>query len=320
MDRTMEPLRVLDLFSGIGGFTLGLERAGMQTVAFCERDYFCREWLRQQWPRIPCHPDVRQLDARTVGPVDVICGGFPCQDVASAGLRRGLAGDRSGLWFHMCRIVSELRPTFVIIENVTGLRINGGDRVLSDLEKTHYACWPFVVGADDIGFPHRRKRVWIIGRDLAHRDGSRCTGQRIADHGAVPRTPRDQPDGRGSARPDNYQGTLGDTHGSGSTRGLSAAASGNGQHAEPAEPDHGRDGIRPPARPGEPQHAWEAARTVTRAECRLGAAADGLPASLGETYNRARLRAAGNAIVPHIAEIIGRAVIRMQSELDRRAM
>lgn len=275
MDGTERPLQVLDLFSGIGGFTLGLERAGMQTVAFCEREPFCREWLAQHWPAIPCHPDVRQLDGRTVRPADIVCGGFPCQDVSAAGKRRGLAGSRSGLWFQMFRIVREVRPTWVIAENVTSLRTNGADRVLCDLERAGYACWPFVVGADDIGFPHRRKRVWIIGRRISTAPLGHTNGAGLERH-----------DG-----PENVRGI-----------------------APPLRPVTA-SGFRVPAGRGEPQHWWEAQRTITAAECRLGVAADGLQPRLGQTLNTERLKAAGNAIVPFIAEIIGRAVIRTEREL-----
>jgi DNA (cytosine-5)-methyltransferase 1 len=314
---TEPQLRVLDLFTGIGGFTLGLERAGMRTVAMCESDPFCREWLQQRWPQVPCYPDVRQLDGGTVGHVDVVCGGFPCQDVASSGLRAGLAGARSGLWFQMLRILREVQPTFVIVENVTGLRVNGADRVLSDLEAANYTCWPFVVGAGDLGFPHRRKRVWIVG--VAHRDSGGCESQRFQDQCAVQSAPRDITDGCSSARPNHPrhgQAQLVHADSIGSDGRVSAAATGTGQHPEPADANHRCHRLRIPARPGEPQHPWEAARIISAAECRLGAAADGIPARMGATLNRARLRAAGNSIVPHIAEIIGRAVIRVARELN----
>src|SRR5512139_2412547 len=114
-------LRVLDLFSGIGGFSLGLERAGMRTVAFCEIDPFCRRVLAKHWPDVPCYDDVRTVTAdrlRTdgIGPIDAICGGFPCQDISLAGKGAGLDGKRSGLWFEYARIIGELRPRYVIVE------------------------------------------------------------------------------------------------------------------------------------------------------------------------------------------------------------
>ena len=120
----MALMRVLDLFSGIGGFSLGLERAGMQTVAFCEIEPYCRAVLRKHWPNVPCYEDVRNLTAdrlRADGiSIDVICGGFPCQDISTAGKGAGLAGERSGLFYEIARLVGELGPRYVILENEIG--------------------------------------------------------------------------------------------------------------------------------------------------------------------------------------------------------
>src|SRR5512139_4315940 len=117
-------MRVLDLFSGIGGFSLGLERAGMRTVAFCEIEPFCRAVLRKHWPNVPIYEDVRSLAAERLAAdgisVDVICGGFPCQDISRAngvwGERLGLDGARSGLWSEFARTICQVRPKFVIVE------------------------------------------------------------------------------------------------------------------------------------------------------------------------------------------------------------
>ncbi|WP_458425255.1 DNA cytosine methyltransferase [Methylorubrum extorquens] len=139
----VKPLRVLDLFSGIGGFSLGLERTGgFKTVAFCEIEPFPRRVLAKHWPEVPCYDDVRTLTAgrlRADGiAVDVICGGFPCQDVSNAGRGLGLEGARSGLWSQIARLAGELRPKFVIVENVSALLGRGLDRVLGDLASLGY--------------------------------------------------------------------------------------------------------------------------------------------------------------------------------------
>lgn len=162
----MTKLRVLDLFSGIGGFSLGLERTGgFETVAFCEIEDFPRRVLAKHWPEVPCYHDVRELTADTLRrdgiAVDVICGGFPCQDISAAGRREGIGGTRSGLWREYARLVGEIRPRVVIVENSAELLGNGMDVVLGDLAAlgfdAQWDCIPAVV----LGAPHGRDRVWI---------------------------------------------------------------------------------------------------------------------------------------------------------------
>ena len=159
-------MNVLDLFSGVGAFSLGLERAGMRTVAFCETLPYPRAVLRKHWPHVPCYKDIRSLTAdrlRADGiSVDVICGGFPCQDISSAGLGAGLAGERSGLWFEYLRLIGELRPDFVIVENVAALLKRGLDAVLGGLASIGYDAEWDCVPASYLGAPHNRDRIWIV--------------------------------------------------------------------------------------------------------------------------------------------------------------
>ncbi|MDB5349468.1 MAG: (cytosine-5-)-methyltransferase [Planctomycetota bacterium] len=159
-------LRVLDLFSGIGGFALGLERAGMETVAFCERDGYACRVLRKEWPAVPIFEDVRTLTARRLKShgitPNVICGGFPCQDVSNAGKGRGLDGERSGLWREYARLIREVRPRYAIVENVAALRSRGLDRVLGDLAALGYDAEWHCIPAADVGAPHLRDRIWIV--------------------------------------------------------------------------------------------------------------------------------------------------------------
>lgn len=169
-----DKLRVLSLFAGIGGFDVGLERTnGFETVAFCEIEEFPRRVLHKHWPAVPCYPDVRDLTAAKLAAdgiaVDVICGGFPCQDLSVAGKCAGLAGKRSGLWSEIDRLVGEIRPSFVIVENVTNLLAGpssqpGGwfGRVLGDLAKRGYDAEWRNIPAWLMGRPHIRGRVWLV--------------------------------------------------------------------------------------------------------------------------------------------------------------
>ena len=156
-------MNVLDLFSGIGGFSLGLERAGMKTVAFCEVDKKCQEVLRKHWKDVPIFDDVTTLKGTDIdGTIDVICGGFPCQDISLAGKGAGLEGERSGLWWEFHRLIKEIKPKYAIIENVSALRSRGLDQVLRSLAEIGYDAEWHCITAASIGAPHRRDRIWIV--------------------------------------------------------------------------------------------------------------------------------------------------------------
>ena len=168
-------MKVLDLFSGIGGFSLGLERAGLETVAFVEIDEYCRKVLKKHWPDVPIFSDIKTF-GRSVfeESVDLICGGFPCQPFSVAGKRKG-TDDNRHLWPEMFRVIREFKPSWVIAENVRGiLSIDGGmvfEQVCLDLENEGYEVQPFVIPACAVNAPHRRDRVWIIGYSNNPRSG-----------------------------------------------------------------------------------------------------------------------------------------------------
>ncbi|MFA7238958.1 MAG: DNA (cytosine-5-)-methyltransferase [Sulfuricellaceae bacterium] len=157
----MAKLKVLDLFSGIGGFSLGLERTGgFETVAFCEIDPFCQKVLKKNWPDVPIFNDVRTLNYD--GAVDVITGGFPCQDISRAGKGAGLAGKQSGLWADYLRLIKTHEPRFVIIENVGRLRSNGLFEILKNLFEVGYDAEWHCIPAYAVGSPQERDRTWIV--------------------------------------------------------------------------------------------------------------------------------------------------------------
>lgn len=142
---------------------MGLERTGgFRTVAFCEIDPFCRRVLAKHWPNVRCFEDVTKLRGEDVGPVDVICGGFPCQDISSAGLMAGITGESSGLWKEFARLIGELRPSIVIVENVADLSHRGLGDVAGDLARLGYCIEWFRLSAANLGAPHHRARIWIV--------------------------------------------------------------------------------------------------------------------------------------------------------------
>ena len=166
-------MRLLDLFSGIGGFSYAAEKlvGGFETIAFCEQEEFCQQVLRKHWKDVPIYDDVRTINASRLGRVDIVCGGFPCQAVSQAGLQKATEDDR-WLWDEMLRIVQDCKPRWVVGENVTGLvNINEGflfEQVQTDLEKEGYSVQSFVIPAAGKNAPHLRNRVWII----AHSNGN----------------------------------------------------------------------------------------------------------------------------------------------------
>jgi DNA (cytosine-5)-methyltransferase 1 len=167
----MKKLKLLDLFSGIGGFSLGLERTGgFETVAFCEYDEKAQKVLKKHWPDVPIYKDVRTLDYD--GTVDIITGGYPCQPFSVAGKRKGTEDDRH-LWPSMFSLIKKHKPNWVIGENVAGHINMGLDSVLIDLESEGYTVRTFLIPAVAINAPHRRDRVWIVAN--ADNSGNRAS-------------------------------------------------------------------------------------------------------------------------------------------------
>lgn len=316
-------MRVLSLFSGIGGFDIGLERAGMRTVAFCEFEPYCQAVLKRHWPEVPIYDDVRTLSADTlqrdgVWPIDVVAGGFPCQDLSFAGKRAGIKGERSGLWSEFARLIGEVRPRFAIMENVPGLLSAGHGRVLGDLAALGYdAVWD-CVPASAVGAPHRRDRVWIVAhapserREEAERDRS------------------DEPAQRASGRSED----VADASSQRMERDRASWQQESFASIEERLSGRDRSNVSYTTRPKRArqravtggQQSGLADSVRRQPEPRLGGMADGLPDWLDSSLwleepervprvatgieNRAsRLKALGNSIVPQVAFLIGQAVM-----------
>ena len=150
------------VFAGIGGFDLGLERAGMQIQWQVEIDEWCRRVLTKHWPDVPKYGDIRALDWSTVAPVDLLCGGFPCQPFSVAGKRQGADDDRN-MWPEFRRAVAALKPRWVLGENVSGAKPYLETVVLPDLEALGYETAVLGIPACAVGAPHQRERLWIVG-------------------------------------------------------------------------------------------------------------------------------------------------------------
>lgn len=296
-------MRVLDLFSGIGGFSIGLEDAGMTTAAFCEIAPWCRRVLAKHWPDVPIHENIKTLKGDSYGPIDLICGGFPCQPYSASGKRGGIEDDRY-LWPEMLRVTDESKASWFIGENVVGLVSMGVgygdaevesrrlirtldedfyevvftqaqrmllDRICEDLERIGFEVQPIIVPACGVNAPHIRGRIWIIAYSSRNWSGKRL--DRDSAQGAVP-----------SLQPQPCRGaaTSADAH------------------------DFGREGRGERPLPRLSNLPQQSARGLTRIGKRWDLPAsrvcrghDGVPDRLD------RLRALGNAVVPHIPYIFG---------------
>ena len=180
-------MRALSLFSGIGGLDIAAEAAGIEIATLCEIEPFCVSVLNKRWPHVPVIDDVRKVNKETFNePVDVVFGGFPCQDLSVArqdrGQRKGLGGERSGLWFEMERVIRELGPAWVLAENVRGAVDLALDTVTENLEDAGYEVRTFLIPASAYGVPHRRERMFVCA---ARKDVADACGDRLKEAGGL---------------------------------------------------------------------------------------------------------------------------------------
>ena len=289
-------MKVLDLFSGIGGFSLGLDRAGMETVAFCEIEDYPVTVLNKHWPDVPVYRDVRKLTGeqieQEVGRVNVICGGFPCQPFSVAGQQKGKEDDRH-LWPEMFRLIQEIRPRWVIGENVAGFIRMALDDVLHDLEGEGYTTQSFVIPACAVGGIHRRDRCWIV----AHSGDS---SRRDSEQQGVRETCCGREEAVRTSATDEIAG---------SSEASGAMANTNCERPQGQPFTRGDGGNR--EKPNDQQSArCRSSQQFRSIELPTQSAVrhrdDGLP------DNVARLKALGNAVVPQIPELIGRAIMEVE--------
>lgn len=155
--------KVADLFAGIGGFSLGLESTGrFETVAFCESSTWCQKVLKKHWGGVPIYDDIKTLKGPEIANVDILTGGFPCQNISSSGAKDGIDGNQSGLWREYLRLIRYVQPRYAIVENVSALLVRGMGRILSDLARIGYDSEWCSLSAAQFGAPHLRNRVWLV--------------------------------------------------------------------------------------------------------------------------------------------------------------
>ena len=271
----MPVLTHVDVCSGIGAFGIAAAHAGFQTAAFCEIEEYPRRVLARHFPKAYIHDDLKTLTGDTlrgagIDGIDLFSGGFPCQDICTAGSGGGLDGKRSGLWFEQLRLIRETRPLFVVAENVSALKTRGADTVLAGLEEAGYTAGAFVVGAWATGAPHGRERVWVV----AH-------ARRVSD--AKANTPLNSFRKKWDARNDDG-GSRGPCTPA-ADWGVSQLRMGRGADGTPC----GLDGLRWPAALGSSPFEWEPAKSAPKT-----------------IHHDERMKAVGNAIVwPVAAAIFG---------------
>ena len=263
-------LKFIDFFAGIGGISLGLERAGHECVAQVEIDPYCNRVLAHHWPDVPRWGDITELNPDELPEADLWAGGFPCQDISNAGKREGIDGARSGLFFDWMHAVRLVRPSRLLLENVAALLGRGMDRVLGELSESRYDAEWDCIPAAAVGAPHLRERVFVV----AYPAGGRCTRVYVPVRSWG-----------------SWEAAADDTRMGEALADADAARLTNDQGECPAP--------RPPRRPpvgsivGRPGSWWETEPDLVRVVHGVSDALD-------------RVRGLGNAVVPQVAEIIGR--------------
>jgi len=267
-------MRLLDTFSGIGGFSYAAERlvGGFSTVGFVERDPFCQQVLRKHWPEVPIYDDITTFEPKA-GSADVVCGGFPCQDISVAGKQAGIkAGTRSGLFYELMRVIRLVGPKFVVLENVSAILNNGLDAVLGELSEAGFDAEWVCIPASAVGACHQRDRWWLVAYANSSIGGVR---RQQLQRGPTPRE----------------SGQLHE-NGVGCARGLPRASQKTSNVANPSE--SGLEGTR---------ERWTTAHSLNPnwnsyiSKPVLCRGDDGLSGRVD------RLKALGNAVVPQVAAI-----------------
>ena len=310
-------MKVLDLFSGIGGFSLGLEWAGMSTVAMCEKDPYCRKILAKHWPDLTIHEDIRNLDGKEYrNSIDLVAGGFPCQPFSVAGKRKGSDDDRH-LWPEMRRVIQEAKPRWVIGENVFGFINMALDDVQADLEREHYEVRKFVLPAVAVDAKHRRDRIFVVAysnspavwnlpeRQEIGRNNIQASRQAITSHHGYAQSMANTNSSWELQQKGDQQESWG-WSGNSSEQDVANSQSKRMERdwsfgVEESQPS-GSQGLSGRNSSGGEPRVWQVEPCV-------GRVADGVPSRVD------RIKGLGNAVVPQLIQAIGEIVIKADREI-----
>lgn len=336
----MNNMKFISLFAGIGGFDIGLERAGMECVGQVEIDEFCLKVLKKHWPHVKRLNDIREVKGDEFGRVDLVCGGFPCQPFSVAGKRKG-TDDNRHLWPEMLRVIQAVKPTWVIAENVRGLlTIEQGmvfEQVCVDLEATGYEVQPVIIPACAVDAPHRRDRVWFVaysnnarnrtpsGRldrnwqtEIGEREQSQLESRRHSENVANTRhrTARRAKDGLNRQQQNSKTEKIGTAKRHGLTNSSEDAANADDQRCEECHVSAEHEVQR--------RNCWrdDEGRSVPgswQAELPVCVVDDGISGRLVKYRGRTskskdnqvkKIKALGNAVVPQVVEVLGRIIMK----------
>jgi DNA (cytosine-5)-methyltransferase 1 len=313
-----EQLTVGSLFSGIGGLDLGLERAGMKVIWHSEIDPYACRVLKKHWPEVPNHGNIKEINWEQIERPDVLCGGYPCQPFSTAGKRQGEEDPRH-LWPWVRDAISRLRPRYAILENVRGHLSMGGLSVIGELATLGYDAEWRIISASSVGANHRRDRIVIVAypnserleRERPEQQTARPTRSGENSREAVANANNERRQGRtGESEPkpnrrsvnesEQWGRTANNPRVSSNAPNVANASSGNGGNEEP----YGlREVYRQATELGEPFSTGRTLGYWWQIEPDVGRVAHGIPSRVD------RLRGLGNAVVPQVAELVGRLVI-----------
>ena len=325
-------LKMCSLFSGIGGLELGLEAAvpGLRTCWQVEQDDFCRQVLKKHWPHAKRFEDVRTVELEHIRGADVICGGFPCQDISIAGKGAGLAGDRSGLWWEMHRLIGLALPRVVVAENVPALTGRGLSEVLCSLAECGYSSQWDIISAASVGAWHRRDRLFIIAYQTdSNGDGRGFEIKREQEHEKQQGASRCESDRLGKGRRGERSDNAADTDSRSIWDGAEREALGRDNVQTGGKAELAHDGAK-----GSPAHSTRkrleereghnTRRVLPRltrgyegaAQSRICPVVDGVPRGMARR-RRQQIKALGNAVVPQVAYQVGLRVKQILEEMNQ---